>query len=99
MPPKKSASAPLQRPSLGAAVHYVSHGSPNGEYAAECKAAIVTGVPPVTRAPASRGVDVIVLNPSGIFFKRVLQDDAKAPGTWHYDCANAPTPTGDVAAA
>lgn len=99
MPPKKSASAPLPRPALGSTVHYVSHGSPDGTYGSECRAALVAAVPAVTRAPASRGIDVMVINPTGIFFKRVLQDDSKAPGTWHYDCANAPTPTPDAAAA
>ncbi len=99
MPPKKSASAPLQRPKLGSTVHYVSYGSPDGTYAAECRAALVAGVPAITRAPASRGPDLAALNPTGLFFKRVLQDDAKAPGTWHYDCADTPTPTPDAAAA
>ncbi len=31
-------------PSVGRIVHYVSYGTPNGEYQAECRAAVITEV-------------------------------------------------------
>lgn len=34
-----------QRPSIGRIVHYVSYGTPGGEYTSQCRAAIITGVP------------------------------------------------------
>jgi hypothetical protein len=36
------------QPSVGRIVHYVSYGTPGGEYGQECRAAIVTEVPPRT---------------------------------------------------
>jgi hypothetical protein len=47
-------------------VHYVSYGTPGGEYGKECRAAIIT------EAKADLGmtdrVGLAVLNPSGLFF-------------------------------
>ena len=34
-------------PSVGRVVHYVSYGTPGGEYTSQCRAAIVAGVPDV----------------------------------------------------
>jgi hypothetical protein len=80
--PKKT--TPDTRPQVSEWVHYTSHGSPDGTYKSECRPALVTGVPAITRAPASRGLDLAVFNPTGLFFNRVLQDeDSKAGGTWH----------------
>lgn len=31
-------------PTIGRVVHYVSYGTPGGEYASECRAAIITGL-------------------------------------------------------
>lgn len=33
-----------QRPAVGRVVHYVSHGTPGGEYRRECRAAVITEV-------------------------------------------------------
>jgi hypothetical protein len=33
-----------QKPSVGRIVHYVSYGTPGGEYASKCRAAVVTEV-------------------------------------------------------
>lgn len=100
MATKKSTSVQLQRPALNTPVHYVSHGSPNGEYVSECRAAIVVGVPAITRAPSSRGVDLLVLNPSGVFFNRCLQDEVdRVGGTWHYDCQAVATPPANTVGA
>ena len=61
------------KPSVGRIVHYVSYGTPGGEYRSECRAAIVTavasgeatfnGVPLLT-------VDLAVMNPTGMFFNQ-----------------------------
>lgn len=75
-------------PRVGDRVHYVSYGTPKGEYISQCRAAIVAGVPgpgdPDSRNLA-RPVDLVVLNPSGLFFNRCTEDDRETPdgGTWH----------------
>ncbi len=70
------------RPSVGRIVHYVSYGTPGGEYTQECRAAIVTDVDQL----ATRPVSLAVLNPTGMFFNQgVAQDELeKAGGTWHW---------------
>lgn len=75
------------KPTVGRIVHYKSLGSTGGEFLPECRAAIVAGIPKRTRAATSKGEDLAVLNPSGLFFDRVLQDEeTKAGGTWHWPC-------------
>lgn len=78
-----------QSPSVGRMVHYVSYGTPGGEYPSTCRAAIVTGVDPApedTPGPGQVFASLAVLNPEGMFFNRfVLQDeDDKTGGTWHW---------------
>ena len=64
--------------SVGRVVHYVSYGTPNGEYEPEHRAAIITEVGPVL-------VGLCVLNPTGLFFNRDVRFDADcAGGTWHW---------------
>lgn len=58
----------MPKPSVGRIVHYVSYGTPAGEYKSECRAAIVAAVPrPLNDAEA---VDLVVLNPTGMFFNQ-----------------------------
>ena len=54
------------QPSIGRIVHYVSYGTPGGEYTRECRAAIVTEVvnPDL--------VGLAVMNPTGMFFNREI---------------------------
>lgn len=68
------------RPSVGRIVHYVSYGTPGGEYEQECRAAIVT------ETDSSHTVGLAVLNPTGVFFNRTVTYDefGKAGGTWHW---------------
>lgn len=68
------------KPTVGRIVHYVSYGTPGGEYKSECRAAIVTAV------VGSGVISVVVLNPTGLFFDTGLyQDqDEKRGGTWHW---------------
>ncbi len=91
------------KPSVGRIVHYVSYGTPNGEYTSQCRAAIIAGVPvhalpPVVDAEAFAGewssdavvADLVVLNPTGMFFNRCPQDEVNPNhqehrgGTWHW---------------
>ena len=66
---------PDQKPSIGRVVHYVSYGTPGGEYGRECRAAIVTEV-------VGDAVSLCVLNPTGQFFGTGVAYDAGdgAPG-------------------
>ena len=73
-----------QVPSVGRIVHYVSYGTPGGEFLPEHRAAIIAGVP----ATESEGtVDLVVFNPQGLFFNRVPYDDG-AGVTGSPDCPN-----------
>lgn len=68
------------RPSVGRIVHYVSYGTPGGEYTSECRAAVVTQV------HTDVSIGLAVLNPEGLFFNpAILQDEgSKSGGTWHW---------------
>lgn len=70
----------IQVPSVSKVVHYVSYGSPGGEFPArECRASIITEVESETV------VGIAVFNPLGIWFNRHVQlDEEKAAGTWHW---------------
>jgi hypothetical protein len=59
-------------PSTGRIVHYVSYGTPGGEYKSECRAAVITEVPALLSEGPSDGtaVGLCVLNPTGQFFNR-----------------------------
>ncbi len=72
------------KPSVGRIVHYVSYGTPGGEYKSECRAAVVTEVSRNAELPDV--ISLCVLNPEGIFLNRgVPQDeDGKRGGTWHW---------------
>lgn len=80
-----------RRPRVSDLVHYVSFGTPGGEYGQECRAAMITEVTDVEvneKNPAGDGefreaVGLMVANPTGQFFNRgVLFDDgAETSGT------------------
>ena len=77
-------------PRVGDVVHYVSYGTPGGEYPSLCRAAIVAAV---DTYQSQKPEDVLhvghvspaVLNPEGMFFNRaVLHSDHEfRGGTWH----------------
>lgn len=73
-----------QTPSVGRDVHYISYGTPGGEYEPVCRAAKITEV----HGPDASGdvVSLCVFNPEGLFFnKRVPQGDiGGSGGTWHW---------------
>lgn len=71
------------KPTVGRIVHYVSYGTPGGEYTSECRAAIVTEV---TESGFGALAGLCVLNPTGQFFNRAVEQDetSKRGGTWHW---------------
>lgn len=79
------------RPSVGRIVHYVSYGTPGGEYESECRAAIVTAVQAGGGTAVPETVSLAVLNPAGVFFHEGARyhDGAETPGS--PDCPNAGT--------
>lgn len=72
------------QPTTGRIVHYLSYGTPGGEYGQECRAAIVTA------DVDQRGfASLAVFNPTGTFFNSDVAHDEekKQGGTWHWPCA------------
>jgi hypothetical protein len=69
------------KPSVGRIVHYVSYGTPGGEYPSVCRAAVITSV-----HSDNEHVSLCVLNPEGLFFNRAVwhDEDTKKCGTWHW---------------
>jgi hypothetical protein len=89
----------MPQPSVGRVVHYVSYGTPGGEYTSQCRAAIVTeGLDPDGADADLAKVGLAVLNPEGMFFNRGVRYDeggasdtpgapiarSYAGGTWHW---------------
>lgn len=88
----------MSKPSVGATVHYVSFGTPGGEYQSQCRAAVVTEVVPLEGTEAAQAeienwdddqrcrIGVAVLNPTGLFFNTGLHQDEREHrgGTWHW---------------
>ena len=56
------------RPSVSRVVHYVSYGTPGGEYSQACRAAVVTAVQMGGGTILPETVSLCVMNPSGVFF-------------------------------
>ena len=80
------------KPSVGRVVHYVSYGTPGGEYKSECRAAVVTEALGVLTVPdGAECVSLCVLNPTGQFFDRHIpyHDGAETPGS--PDCPQSAT--------
>lgn len=69
----------LPVPSVCQMVHYVSYGTPGGEYQSKCRAAVIAGINTV------EAVDLVVFNPTGLFFNTCVHDEVeKKGGTWHW---------------
>lgn len=72
----------MPKPSVGQVVHYVSYGTPGGEYASECRAATITEVKHLGNLEGPLVVGLAVMNPTGMFFNRGVAYDegAETPG-------------------
>lgn len=68
------------KPTVGRIVHYRSYGTPGGEYAPVCRAAVVTEV------TTEEVVALAVLNPEGMFFNQRVPfcHLTSEGGTWHW---------------
>lgn len=75
-----------QKPSVGRIVHYVSYGTPGGEYTSQCRAAIVTEFTGKSSGEDGELVGLCVMNPEGLFLKRdVIHFEIEhLGGTWHW---------------
>jgi hypothetical protein len=70
------------KPSVGRVVHYVSYGTPGGEYESTCRAAVITAV----KDPGySMDVTLFVMSPTGVHLDECHYDEeTKLGGTWHW---------------
>lgn len=67
------------RVTVGLDVHYVSYGTPHGEFVSQCRAAKVTEI-------TGEAVSLVIFNPTGIFLNQhLLYSPERAAGTWHFD--------------
>lgn len=66
------------KPSVGRIVHYQSYGTPGGEFLPEPRAAIIAEV------LEDDVCQVVVFNPTGIFFNRVPFSEQPKPGHWNW---------------
>ncbi len=75
-----------QKPTVGRVVHYVSYGTPGGEYASKCRAAVITEIEGKVPASAQVFVGLAVLNPTGLFFDQNVpqREESHDGGTWHW---------------
>jgi len=72
----------MVEPAVGSDVHYVTHGTPGGEFPSVCASARVTEAPSGT---ASSAVGLCVFYPNGLSFKQdVTFGEHKDAGTWHW---------------
>ena len=90
--------ADLLNPSVCRMVHYVSYGTPGGEYPQACRAAVVTE----TGESPANGIGLAVLSPAGLLFsqdvhyhegeplrpgetrRKLCGNRDYAGGTWHW---------------
>jgi hypothetical protein len=65
-------------PSVGRIVHYVSYGTPGGEYKPACRAAVITEVRDFGATLEDHRIGEVglcVMNPSGLFLNQGVQED------------------------
>jgi hypothetical protein len=74
----------MSKPTVGRIVHYVSYGTPGGEYTSLCRAALIAGL-----TNNDDLCDIVVFNPTGLFFNTCPHREptpgaAPQGGTWHW---------------
>ena len=72
-----SEAATTQTPIIGRIVHYLSYGTPKGEYKSVPRAAVITEV------HDAENVGLCVLNPTGQFFNQSVKFGTEA-GQWSW---------------
>jgi hypothetical protein len=80
------------KPTIGATVHYVSHGSPDGTYPSTCRAALITEVDEYQDGGSKflGHVGLMVANPTGAHFPRsVVQAEPTTPNLRSFADPNA----------
>ena len=75
--PMPTAEDPI--PTVGRVVHYISYGTPNGEFNPEHRAAIITAV----HNESDNQVDLFVISPTGFFFNQRV-NKGEREGQWHW---------------
>jgi hypothetical protein len=76
-----------QIPSVGRTVHYVSYGTPGGEYSSQCRAAVITAVEDPSGDAGGGILSLAILNPTGMFFNQGVSHvecGHAVGGTWHW---------------
>ncbi len=75
----------MSAPTVGSIVHYVSYGTPGGEYPSVCRAAIITDSV-ISDVGIDWPISLCVLNPEGMFFNTDVMhsEDEHRGGTWHW---------------
>lgn len=73
-------------PSVGRIVHYVSYGTPGGEYESTCRAAIITEVSGQDQPSGNWRVNLFIMNPEGLFLNKgvIQREGVDEAGTWHW---------------
>lgn len=77
-----------QTPTVGRIVHYVSFGTPGGEYTSQCRAAVVTEVCPDGDPEHDGCASLCVLNPTGQFFNEHVSFHGGGETPGKPDCPN-----------
>jgi hypothetical protein len=74
----------MPNPSVSRIVHYVSYGTPGGEFTSQCRAAIINEV--AVEFDGKFDVGLTVVNPTGLYFNQHVEQDEEnhAGGTWHW---------------
>lgn len=72
------------KPSIGRIVHYHSYGTPGGEFKPLPRAAIVAAVKLDPVGAETTEVDLVVLNPEGLFFNSAAYSEEPKPGHWSW---------------
>jgi len=76
----------MKRPAVADVVHYVSYGTPGGEYESKCRAAMITEFGGESSGEDGELVGLAVMNPEGMYFSRgVIHSEIEhIGGTWHW---------------